>query len=228
MLDIDGYRITQKERKTHSRVTGWPISSAYSFPVSGNIASENSADQFLKNIARKKAISISSAILAKKGNLNLDLNLHLNRGPTTKWSGRQKRKNNPNEDSGRIAVIPPSARAVRKGVTRNRTVRTRDGVGASREKRTQYFGCELTLRLLGLESSFGDKPDQFLLLRGTIVDRTCGPHKNLPGTYLPIFTKNIWSYLPRMVPRNSLSPKQNCSPKRVDARITTYCCIPGT
>ena len=37
------------------------------------IASGNSADQFLKKIAPKKAILIFSAILAKRGNLDLDL-----------------------------------------------------------------------------------------------------------------------------------------------------------
>ena len=35
-----------------------------------------------------------------------------------------------------------------------------------------------------------------LLLRRTIVNRTYGTHKTLPGIYLPIFTSNIWSYLP--------------------------------
>ena len=34
-----------------------------------------------------------------------------------------------------------------------------------------------------------------LLLRGAIVNRTYGIHKNLPGIHLPIFTNNIWSYL---------------------------------
>ena len=43
-------------------------------PVLG-VDSENSADQFWKNIARKKAILIFRTILAKKGNLNLDQNL---------------------------------------------------------------------------------------------------------------------------------------------------------
>ena len=32
------------------------------------------------------------------------------------------------------------------------------------------------------------------LSRGIIVNRTYGIHKNLPGTYLTIFTNNIWSY----------------------------------
>ena len=32
------------------------------------------------------------------------------------------------------------------------------------------------------------------LLRGTIVDRTYGIHKNLPGIYFTIFTNNIWAY----------------------------------
>ena len=33
-------------------------------------------------------------------------------------------------------------------------------------------------------------------LRGAIVSRTCGLHKNLPVyIYVPIFTSNIWSYL---------------------------------
>ena len=32
------------------------------------------------------------------------------------------------------------------------------------------------------------------LLRGTIVSRTYGTHKNLPGIYLPFFTNNIWPY----------------------------------
>ena len=33
------------------------------------------------------------------------------------------------------------------------------------------------------------------VLRGGIVNRTYSTHKNLPGTYFPIFTNNIWSYL---------------------------------
>ena len=33
-----------------------------------------------------------------------------------------------------------------------------------------------------------------LILRGTIVNRTYGIHKNLLGIYLAIFTDNIWSY----------------------------------
>ena len=32
------------------------------------------------------------------------------------------------------------------------------------------------------------------LLRGTVVNRTCGLHKKLPGMYLTISTNNIWSY----------------------------------
>ena len=41
------------------------------------------------------------------------------------------------------------------------------------------------------------------LLRGTIVNRTYGTHKNLPGTYFPVLANNILSYLlPGMVPRN--------------------------
>ena len=32
------------------------------------------------------------------------------------------------------------------------------------------------------------------VLRGTIVNRTYGIHINLPGTYLTIFTNNIWSF----------------------------------
>ena len=32
------------------------------------------------------------------------------------------------------------------------------------------------------------------LLRGTIVNRTCGIRKSLPRIYLTIFTNNIWSY----------------------------------
>ena len=36
---------------------------------------------------------------------------------------------------------------------------------------------------------------RLLLLRGTVVNRTYGTHKNLPGMYLPIFTNNIRSYL---------------------------------
>ena len=41
-------------------------------------------------------------------------------------------------------------------------------------------------------------PEYYLVVeiwRGTIVNRTYGTHKNLPGTYLPIFTNSIWSYL---------------------------------
>ena len=30
-----------------------------------------------------------------------------------------------------------------------------------------------------------------ILLRGTIIDSTCGTDKNLPGIYLPLFTYNI-------------------------------------
>lgn len=41
------------------------------------IAPGNSADPSFKMIARKKAMMISSAILAKIGNPNLDLNLNL-------------------------------------------------------------------------------------------------------------------------------------------------------
>ena len=49
-----------------------------SFLAELGIAFEHSsADQLLKKIARKKAILIFSAILAKRGNLNLDLNLDL-------------------------------------------------------------------------------------------------------------------------------------------------------
>ena len=32
------------------------------------------------------------------------------------------------------------------------------------------------------------------LLRGGIVNRTYGTHKNLPGIYLPTFTHNIWPH----------------------------------
>ena len=39
------------------------------------IASVKSTDQFFQKIAQQKAILIFSAILAKRGNLNLDLNL---------------------------------------------------------------------------------------------------------------------------------------------------------
>ena len=41
------------------------------------IASGKSADQFFQKIAQRKAILIFSAILAKRGNLNLDLHLDL-------------------------------------------------------------------------------------------------------------------------------------------------------
>ena len=41
------------------------------------IASVKSTDQFFQKIAQQKAILIFSAILAKRGNLNLDLNLDL-------------------------------------------------------------------------------------------------------------------------------------------------------
>ena len=34
-----------------------------------------------------------------------------------------------------------------------------------------------------------------ILLRGAIVNRTYGKHKNLPGIYLPVYTHNIWSFL---------------------------------
>ena len=37
--------------------------------------------------------------------------------------------------------------------------------------------------------------DGALLSRGTIVNRTYGTLKNLPGIYLPMFTNNSWSYL---------------------------------
>ena len=41
------------------------------------MASGKSADQFFQNIAQQKAILIFSAILTKRDNLNLDLNLDL-------------------------------------------------------------------------------------------------------------------------------------------------------
>ena len=41
------------------------------------IASGKCADQLFQNIAQQKTILIFSAILAKRGNLNLDLNLDL-------------------------------------------------------------------------------------------------------------------------------------------------------
>ena len=41
------------------------------------IASGTSADQLLQKIAQQKAVLIFSAIFAKRGNLNLDLNLDL-------------------------------------------------------------------------------------------------------------------------------------------------------
>ena len=47
------------------------------------------------------------------------------------------------------------------------------------------------------------------VLRGAIVDRTYGRHKNLPGTYLPIFANKIWSYLllsPIILVQHRLSP----------------------
>ena len=34
-----------------------------------------------------------------------------------------------------------------------------------------------------------------MILRGTILNRIYGKHKNLPGTYLPIFNNHIRSYL---------------------------------
>ena len=34
-----------------------------------------------------------------------------------------------------------------------------------------------------------------VVLRETIVNRTYGTHKNLPGICLPFFTHNIWFYL---------------------------------
>ena len=49
---------------------------------------------------------------------------------------------------------------------------------------------------------------EILLLRGAIVNRTCGIHKNLPGTYLTISTNNILVLL-TMVPRNT-------TPKKLD------------
>ena len=33
-----------------------------------------------------------------------------------------------------------------------------------------------------------------LILRGGIVNRTYGLHKNLPGIYLTVITNDIWSY----------------------------------
>ena len=33
------------------------------------------------------------------------------------------------------------------------------------------------------------------LLRGTILNKTYGTHKILPGIYFAIFTNYIWSYL---------------------------------
>ena len=37
--------------------------------------------------------------------------------------------------------------------------------------------------------------DVVVVLRGGIVNKTYGAHKNLPGIYLPIFPHNIWSYV---------------------------------
>ena len=55
-------------------------------PVLG-VASQKSADQLLKKIARKKAILIFWAILAKRGNLNLDLNRDLQREQIKVYKG---------------------------------------------------------------------------------------------------------------------------------------------
>ena len=54
----------------------------------------------------------------------------------------------------------------------------------------------------GLELYYYEDPVQPLttadeeLFTGDRVNRTYGTHKNLPGIYLPVFTDNIWSYLP--------------------------------
>ena len=37
--------------------------------------------------------------------------------------------------------------------------------------------------------------EESAVLRGTIVNRTYGTHKKLPGIYFPLFTSNIWPYL---------------------------------
>ena len=45
---------------------------------------------------------------------------------------------------------------------------------------------------------------------GTIVNRTVCTHKNLPGTDFPVFTNNIWSYLP-WSPVIVSPPRRDCS-----------------
>ena len=42
-----------------------------------------------------------------------------------------------------------------------------------------------------------------MLLRGGIVNRTCGIHKNLPGIYLTIYFSKQYLVLLTMVPRNN-------------------------
>ena len=69
--------LARDSRRDHWRAAGKDLPTLYQCVL--GIASENSADQFLKNITRKKTILIFSAILAKRGNLNLDLNLDLQR-----------------------------------------------------------------------------------------------------------------------------------------------------
>ena len=38
-------------------------------------------------------------------------------------------------------------------------------------------------------------PHKQFLLRGSVLHRTYGTHKNIPGIYLSILTNNIWFYL---------------------------------
>ena len=68
-----------------------------------------------------------------------------------------------------------------------------------------------------------------LILRGTIVNRTYGIHKILPGTYLTIFTNNIRSYqVLTTVSRNSKSssPEENIPRGTHDMYVPWY--VPGT
>ena len=50
----------------------------------------------------------------------------------------------------------------------------------------EYFGVSMGLLVVGLRG---------LILRRTILNRTYGPHKKLPGMYFYIFTGDIWSSL---------------------------------
>ena len=65
-----------------------------------------------------------------------------------------------------------------------------------------------------------------VLLRGTIVDRTYGICKNLPGLHLTIFTNNIpGMVLFTVVPRTSCSMRRSCAGTTIQRE---HCFVPHT